>query len=127
MKAKETIAWQAGNFVQYAEVEISITFGDKENVSVISTLDIGFWRCAIEFGARLFAEKFGFDNEELYRMIVSIDSLKTVPCDTSLCAVAYVVFHAIGRATGISGGDRFSFDMMRGTYAIGSLPFVTPQ
>lgn len=117
MVGSKKLAWQQGAFAQHAEIELVVEPREVEGISVIILEDVSpHWSNAIRFGVTLFAEHFAHGSPAVAQMGVRVESLKTMPCDTTPIALAYVTFQALCSAWGMDGEEVFVFNRPTGSY-----------
>ena len=116
MIVSKKLLWQQGAVAQYAEVGLVITASDT-NVIVIPDHIRPHWSVAIRFGVGLFVEQFAWQQPTIAQMAVHVQSLKAVPGDTTLLALAYVTFHAICSAWNVDAEQMFVFDRSSGSFS----------
>jgi hypothetical protein len=118
MNVSKKLVWQQGAVAQYAEIDLFVASSDGEGISIaIPNHILPQWSDAIRFGVTLFSESYAWQQPAVARMAVRVQSLKAVPCDTTLFSLAYVTFQALCSAWNIDGEGMFAFNRSSGSYS----------
>ncbi len=124
MKASKQLHWQHGAVALYAEIHLDVesSQGERQELTIAQPVPPQY-SGAIQFAVNLFVETYGWQDSALANLDVTVLSIKGVPGDTTLCAIAYVTFQAICDAFNRDGELSFSFNRGSGTFSI-NLPSV---
>ena len=134
MNVSKKLLWQQGAVAQYAEIEVFVAPSDGEGIDIsIPDHVLPPWTEAIRFGMALFVASYAWQQPAIAQMAVRVESLKTVPCDTTLFSLAYVTFQALCSAWNIDGESVFAFNRSSGSYSFnlptlgGTTPLPIPE
>jgi hypothetical protein len=119
MTGKFRLAWQRGNRALYAEVSLACEWGEVLGCCVQIPPSVpDTWKAAVRFGAEVFAANALASESSARGLIVEVSSLLGQPVDTTVEAVAYVTFRALGDAMGRNDCDAFMFDEESGHFIL---------
>lgn len=118
MSVSKKLLWQQGFVAQYAEIDLAVNPSDGVGRGVVIPDHIlPHWSNAINFAVALFAETYAWQLPVVAEMTVRVQSIRAVPGDTTLCALAYVTFQALCSAWNVDGEQVFSFNQSSGSYS----------
>lgn len=118
-RASKSLAWQRGPQAIFARIEVDVALGQGGEGPTIDPGPAGAaWSTAVRFGVERFVEAFACNRPEWKRLSVSVVGFSSMPCDTTLAAVAYVTFHAVATALGVKGDETFGFDPTTGAFSL---------
>jgi len=112
--------WTQGAFGMIAEISLDVADSDVHK-TVFDTAAPEKYQSAVRFSVNAFVDAYGWKNEKIRTAKITIHSIPIVPSDTTLMALAYVTFRALGEACGIDVESVFFFDDSSGKFSFNQL------